>query len=99
MSRRLIQRVPKVLNWPQNANGAAVKAAPLNSFSTMERPSRVAVAACSLPSLLLVDIPEDRGGRAVEHAGERFTPGARRKILPERNGDHLVIGFLLNVGG
>src|ERR1700730_17142116 len=50
-------------------------------------------------SLRLVDIPEDRRGRAVEHAGQRFSPGARDQELAERNIGHLVIGFLLDVGG
>src|SRR6202158_191154 len=51
------------------------------------------------PSLRLVDIPEDRRGRAVEHTGKRFPPRDRGEILPERDVDHLVIGFLLDVGG
>src|SRR2546430_8060942 len=48
--------------------------------------------------LRLVDVPEDRRRRAVEHAGERFPPRARYEELPERDIDHLVIGFLLDVG-
>src|SRR5258708_38745354 len=48
--------------------------------------------------LRLGDIPRGPGPRAVEHAGERFTPGARREILAERDVDHLVIGFLLDAG-
>src|SRR4051794_34433459 len=49
--------------------------------------------------LRLVDIPEDRRRRAVEHAGQRFPRGDGRKILPERNVDDLLIVFLLDVGG
>src|SRR5450631_2237082 len=50
-------------------------------------------------SLRLVDIPEDRRRRAVEHAGQRFPPRARRQILPERDIDHLLIDLLLDLGG
>ena len=40
-------------------------------------------------SLRLVDIPEDRGRRSVEHACDRFAPGARDRELAERNVGHL----------
>jgi hypothetical protein len=49
-------------------------------------------------SLRLVNIPEHRRRRAVEHAGERFPPRARREILPERDIDHLIVDFPLDVG-
>src|SRR5438309_10191769 len=51
------------------------------------------------PLLRPVDVPEDRGRRAVEHAGERLPPRARYEELPEWDIDHLVVGFLLDVGG
>src|SRR5450631_1983569 len=50
-------------------------------------------------SLRLVDIPEDRRRRTVEHAGQRFPPGARDGILTERDVEHLVVVLLLDVGG
>src|SRR3954452_13690117 len=50
-------------------------------------------------SLGLVDIPEDRRCRAVEHAAERFPRHDGREILPERDVDHLVVDFLLDLGG
>src|SRR5580692_2579130 len=53
----------------------------------------------TLPSLRLVDVPEDRRRRAVEHAGQRFPPRARLRELPERDIDHLVVVFLLDRGG
>src|SRR5882762_11384521 len=53
----------------------------------------------ALASLRLVDIPEDRRRRTVEHAADRFSPRARDEILPERDVDHLVKGLLLDVGG
>src|SRR5437879_13665062 len=66
----------------------------------LSRVPRPAKGRCRAPpSLRLVDIPEDRRRRTVEYAGQRFPPGARREILPERDIDHLVIGFLLDVGG
>src|SRR6267154_924063 len=49
--------------------------------------------------LALVDIPEDRRRRAVDHPGERLPPSGRDEILPERDVDHLLIGFLLDLGG
>src|SRR3982750_2284801 len=49
--------------------------------------------------LRLVDVPEQRGRGTVEHAGQRFTPAARQEILPQRDVDHLLIGFLLDVSG
>src|ERR1700722_13842823 len=50
-------------------------------------------------SLRLVDIPEDRRRRTVEHAGERGTPGARNEILAERNIDGLVVILFLDLVG
>src|SRR5664279_5600152 len=55
--------------------------------------------AVSAPSLLLVDVPEHRRRRAVEHAGERFAPGAGLGVFAERDVDHLLVSFLLDVGG
>src|ERR1700748_3797632 len=53
----------------------------------------------SPPALLaLVDVPEERRRRAVEHAGDRLPPGARNGELPERNVGHLVVGLLLDFG-
>jgi len=52
-----------------------------------------------LASLRLVDIPEHRRRRTVEHAGERLLPRAQPEILSERDVDNLVIGLLLDVGG
>src|SRR5947209_717464 len=49
--------------------------------------------------LVLVHIPEHRRRRAVDHAGERFAPCARRLELAERDVDHLIVGFLLHVEG
>src|ERR1700694_3177234 len=62
-------------------------------FSSVDIQERVAERAVPktsppLPSLRLVDIPEDRRRRPAEHAGERFPPGAGREILPERDIDH-----------
>src|SRR5664279_1315360 len=51
------------------------------------------------PLLRLVDIPEHRRRRAVENAGQRFAPGGGREILAERDVDHLLERFLLDVGG
>src|ERR1700736_4485120 len=58
-----------------------------------------AAAAAPLTSLRLVDIPEHRGGRAFEHAGQRFSPGGGREILAKRDIDNLVVVFLLDVCG
>src|SRR6202048_885931 len=58
----------------------------------------IGYGSAALPSLRLVDIPKDRRCRTVEHAGQRFTPGARRQILAERDVDHLVVDFGLDVG-
>src|SRR6185437_9245463 len=49
-------------------------------------------------SLGLVDIPEHRRRRAVEHAGQRLAPGAGLLELSERDIDHLVVDFLLDLG-
>src|SRR5882724_2326817 len=49
-------------------------------------------------SLRLVDIPEDRRGRTVEHTGERFPPGGGAPILPERDIKHVVKNFVLDLG-
>src|SRR5215813_7373003 len=40
------------------------------------------------PALLaLVDVPEDRRRRTVEHTGDRLPPGARNRELSERHVD------------
>src|SRR6266481_2249522 len=49
-------------------------------------------------SLGLINVPEHRRGRAVEHARDRFSPRADPAPLPERNIDHLVVDFALDFG-
>ncbi len=49
--------------------------------------------------VLLVDVPEHRNGRALGDAGQRGPPDARHLVFAERDVDHLVIGFLLDLGG
>ena len=49
-------------------------------------------------SLRLLYIPEDRRSRSAEYAGERFPPRAGLKKLSERDKNHLIIDFLLDVG-
>src|SRR5262245_33191398 len=59
--------------------------------------SRISIRNDSL--LALVDIPEDRRCRTIEHAAQRFPPGGGNEILPERDIEHLIIGLLLRLGG
>src|SRR6516165_5029682 len=47
----------------------------------------------------LVDIPEHRRRRAVDHASQRFPPRAWNEKLSERDVDHLIIGLFLDLGG
>src|SRR5882757_5093627 len=49
-------------------------------------------------SFRLINVPEYRRGWTVEYAGERFAPDARCEELPERDIDHLLIGFVLDGG-
>jgi len=60
-------------------------------------PKRKFVLAEQSSSLRFIDIPEDWHGPAVEHAGERFAPGVGHPILPERDINHLVVDFLLDL--
>src|SRR6516162_3471259 len=48
--------------------------------------------------LALVDVPEDRRCRTIEHAAQRLAPGARLGELPKRDIDHLLVSLLLDFG-
>ena len=52
-----------------------------------------------LPSLLLLDIPEHRGGRASSTPLSDFRHALGWEIFAERDIDHLIIGLLLDVRG
>src|SRR3954469_14898329 len=55
-------------------------------------------SAAWLALLRLVDIPEHRRRRAVDHPGERLPPNARRHILPEWDVGHLFEDAGLDLG-
>src|SRR5258708_2504393 len=73
------------------------KSAGLNTIQAGE--DSVRRAASPPVSLRLVDIPEHRRGRAVEHAGKRLPPHAGPNVLAQRDVDDLFIGMDLDLGG
>src|SRR5215831_21374419 len=99
MAYPCVKRLRHRLQTSCKTKAAPVRAPPSSSIRSACRIGRGILLKSPVALFGLVDIPEHRRRRAVDHASQGFPPGTRNEELSERDVDHLIIGLFLDLGG